>query len=189
CDDGDSRILARPPLRDRRERRRRHARWKAKPAELAIHFEGGRPEMRPGADIDAAASVDDHEGADRVPVTRHCGSRAEPTLKVDGGGAEARAGGAERECVGSWRGGAVAEIAIGGEAAPVLAPAVEEIEHRRSANERHANVPDLETAPAFAQQSLYARAGVEAEGRATGEHHGIDALNCAVGLEQVGLAP
>src|SRR5262249_14767295 len=87
CDDRDSRILARPPLRDWHERGRRHARRKAEPAKLAIHFEGGRPEMRPGADLDPAAAVDDDEGADRVSVTRHRGGRAEPALEVDRGGA------------------------------------------------------------------------------------------------------
>src|SRR5262249_40591576 len=69
-------------------------------------------------------------------------------------------------------GGGVAEIAIGRKAPPVLVAAVEKVEQHRPAHERHANVPDREATPAFAQESLNARAGVQAEGRAAGQHHG-----------------
>ena len=187
-DNGDGRILARPAFGTRRERRRRHARRKAEPAELAISLERRCPEMRPGADIDAAAGVDDDQRADRVSVTGDRGGRAEPALQVDGRGAEAATGGAECECLPRLRGGAVAEIAIERKAAPVLVAAVEQVEHRRAAHERHANAADLEAAPAFAQERLHARAGFQAKDRAAGEHHRIDPLDRAMRLEQVGVA-
>src|SRR5262249_61594036 len=58
---------------------------------------------------------------------------------------------------------------------------------RGAAIERHADVPDGETATALAQQRLDAGGGVETEGRAAGQHHGVDALDGAVRLEQVAL--
>ena len=65
--------------------------------------------------------------------------------------------------------------------------AVEQIEQHGAAHERHANVPDREATPALAQESLNARASVQAEGRAAGQHHGIDALDGAVRFEQIGF--
>ena len=122
-----------------------------------------------------------------MPVAGHRRGRAEPTLEVDGGGAEAGPRGSERKRLAGLRRGAVAEIPIGGKASPVLVAAVEEIEQHGAAHERHANVPDREATPALAQKSLNARASVQAEGRTAGQHHGVDALGGAVRFEQVGF--
>src|SRR5215468_1759818 len=114
-------------------------------------------------------------------------AEAEPSLEIDGGGAEAGAGGSERKRLAGARSGGVAEIAIGRKAPPVLVAAVEEVEQHGAAHDRHANVPDREATSALAQQSLNARAGVQAEGGAAGQHHGIDALDGAVRFEQIGF--
>src|SRR5262249_20342440 len=100
---------------------------------------------------------------------------------------EACPGGSERKRLAGLRGGAVAQIPIGGKASPVLVAAVEQVEQHGAAHERHANIPDREATPAFAQKSLSARASVQAEGRAAGQHHGVDALGGAVRFEQVGF--
>src|SRR5262245_58246056 len=163
-DDGDGRILARPAFRDRGQRRGRHGGGKAQSPELAVHFEGGGPELRSLADIDAAAGVDRNQRPDRVAVAGERGGRAQPALEVDGGGAETRPGGAEREGLARLGGGRVAEVAVGRKASPVLVATVEQIEQRGAANERHADVSDGETATALAQQRLDAGGGVETEG-------------------------
>src|SRR5262249_59216319 len=123
-----------------------------------------------GADMDAAGGIARDEPADRVPTGGPRRSRAEPALEIDGGGAEAGAGGAERKRLAGARSGGVAEIAIGRKAPPVLVAAVEEVEQHSAAHDRHANVPDREATPALAQQSLNACPGVQAEGRAAGQH-------------------
>src|SRR5215510_1548549 len=184
---GDGRILAWPSFRVQGERRGRHRRRKSQATELAVHLERCCPEMRAAADIDAAAGIDRDERADRVPIAGHRRSRAEPALEIDGGGAEAGAGGAERKRLAGARSGGVAEIAIGRKAPPVLVAAVEEVEQHSAAHDRHANVPDREATPALAQQSLNACPGVQAEGGAAGQHHGIDALDGAVRFEQIGF--
>ena len=158
------------------------------PAELAVDLERRRPEMRPAADIGAAAGVHRGEGPDRVAVARHGRGRAEPALEIDGGRAKAGPGGAEGKRLAGPGGGGVAEIPIGREAAPVLVATIEQVEQRGAANERHPDVSDREAAAALAQERLDARSGVQAEGRAAGQHHGVDALGGAMRLEQVGLA-
>src|SRR5215475_9254444 len=85
-------------------------------------------------------------------------AEAEPSLEIDGGGAEAGPRGSERKRLAGLRGCAVAEIPIGGKASPVLVAAVEQIEQHGAAHERHANVPDREATPALAQESLNAPA-------------------------------
>src|SRR5215813_6796424 len=143
--------------------------------------------MRTAAHIDAAAGIDGDERADRVPIAGHRGGRADAALEIDGGRAEACPGGSERKRLPGLRGGAVAEIPIRGKASPVLVAAVEQIEQHGAAHERHANVGDREATPALAQESLSARTGVQAEGRAAGQHHGVDALGGAVRFEQIGF--
>src|SRR6266566_2690785 len=81
-----------------------------------VVFSPGRPfavRVRAAADIDAAAGIDRDERADRVSIAGHRRGRAEPALEIDGGGAEAGAGGSERKRLAGARGGGVAEIAIG----------------------------------------------------------------------------
>ena len=168
--------------------RGRHRRREAEPAELAVDLERRRPEMRPAADIGAAAGVHGGERPDRVPVAGHRGGRAEPALEVDRGGAEARPGGAEREVgTGGGRGG-VTELTIGRKAAPILVAAIEQVEQHRAADDRNANVPDREAAALLAQPGLHAGRRVEPEGGAARQHHRVDALDRAVRLEQVGFA-
>src|SRR5262249_56892791 len=96
--------------------------------------------------------------------------RAEPALEIDGGGAEAGAGGSERKRLAGARGGGVAEIAIGRKASPVLVAAVEEVEQNGAAHDRHANVPDRQATPPLAQRPPTARAGVRAEDGSARQH-------------------
>ena len=163
-------------------------RGKTQAAELPVDLEWGGPEMRPAADIDAAAGIYGGERADRVAVAGHRGGRAESALEVDGGGAEARPGGTQGKDLAGARGGGVAEIPVGREAPPVLVAAIEQVEQRGPANERHSDISDRKAAAALAQEGLHARTGVKAEGRAAGQHHGVDALDGAMRLKQVRLA-
>ena len=48
--------------------------------------------------------------------------------------------------------------------------------------------PIAKPRPRSRRQRLDARPGVQTEGRAAGQHHGVDALDGAMRLEQVGLA-
>jgi len=94
-------------------------------AELAVQLVGRRPEPRAVADGDAADGVDHRERGDAHAVGQFRRGRAQPALEVDRGGAEARAGGAEREIIACALAGRIAEVAIGREAAPLLVAAVE----------------------------------------------------------------
>src|SRR2546425_345696 len=73
---------------------------------------------------------------------------------------------------------------VGGNPRPPNSPSTS----NGAAHERHANVPDREATPALAQECLNARAGVQAEGGAAGQHHGIDALDGAVRFQQIGFS-
>ena len=112
-------------------------RGKTEAAELPVDLEWRRPEMRPAADICAAAGIYGDERADRVAVAGHRGGRAQSALEVDGGGAEARPGGTQGKDLAGARGGGVAEIAVRREAPPVLVAAIEQVEQRGPANDRH----------------------------------------------------
>ena len=69
-----------------------------------------------------------------------CRGRAQPALEVDGGCAEACSSRSQGKVGASRRGGGVAEIAIGREAAPVLVAAIEHIEQRGAAHDRYAHI-------------------------------------------------
>ena len=82
----------------------------------------------------------------------------------------------------------IAELAIGRIAAPVLVAAVEQVEHDRARHDRHHRVADAEAAALLAHISLHAGGGIEPEGRAAGQHDGVDAFHGLRRIEQGGLA-
>ena len=78
-------------------------------------------------------------------------------------------------------GGGIAEIAIGRKAAPVLVAAVEQIEQDRAPARSARECPRWRSrGPVRASKACTPRAGVEPEGRAAGQHDGVDPLDRAM---------
>ncbi len=84
--------------------------------------------------------------------------------------------------------GVIAEVTIGRIATPVLHAAIDEVKQDGCRNDRDAMRANGKSTPHFAQRRLNAGCGVEAEGRAAGQHDRIDALDGVVRLQQIGFA-
>jgi hypothetical protein len=135
-DDGQRRVLRRcrgrpaldaHPQHVRRERRRQSA-----PAIFAVDFKWRGPEPRSVADRDGTYRIDHRERGDLDAVFGFRRSGAEAALEVGRQRAEARTRAAECESLGCRGGRGEAEIAVRGEAAPLLVAAVQEIETDRA---------------------------------------------------------
>ena len=72
--------------------------------------------------------------------------------------------------------------------APILVAAVEQIHDDRLRHDGHADIADRKTAARFAQPGLYAAGRIEAEGRAAGQHEGIDLADGHGRVEKIGVA-
>jgi threonine/homoserine/homoserine lactone efflux protein/glycine/D-amino acid oxidase-like deaminating enzyme len=158
-------------------------------AELRADLVGRRPEVARGADGGAADRIDDDDGADTVTGGRDRRGRADAALEVGRGRAGAAADTAEGDGTRRRRGGClIAEVAIGREAAPGLVAAGEQVEDDGAGNDRHPHGADGETAAVFREPGADPAAGVEPEGRAAGEDHGVDGLHGLVGAQELGVA-
>src|SRR6516162_10099731 len=143
--------------------------------------------MRTLADNDAAAGVHRDQGADHVAAAGERRRRAETAFAIDGRGAETGSRGSQLECPARSRCGGVAEVTVGRKSPPSLFAAVEQIEERCRADDRHPDIPNGEAAAALVQISLHAGACVEPEGRPSRQNYGVDVLDAAVRLQEVGF--
>src|SRR4029079_6073256 len=100
-----------------------------------------------------------------MAVARGCRSRSQPALEIDGGGAKAGTRGSQRERLSRRGTRVIREIPVRREAAPVLVAAIEQVEQRGPANQRHPDVSDGKAAGALAQEGLDARPRVQSECR------------------------
>ncbi len=191
-DDGDGRVLdaggSCGELRARQAGIFRKRRGQAEPAELGAFLEGRGPEMPRLADRRRAERVDGDEGADGKAFLRDGGGRAEAALERggEGAGAGSRAAGF-KGCRSSGE-RRMAELAIGRVAAPVLLAAIHQVEEDGGRDDGHAIGTDGKASARLAQARLHAGGRIEPEGRAAGEHDGIDRLHGVVRGEKVRLA-
>ena len=122
------------------------------------------------------------------PVRGRRRGRADAALEVERGGSQAGPDAAERKLGRGALGGRIAEIPIGGEAAPILVAAGREVEQDRARHDRHPGGAHRKAAAALAQPGLHAGAGFEPESRAARQGDPVDALDGGGGLQQIGLA-
>ena len=146
------------------------------------------PEPRAAIDHDAADRIDGGERADGVAIRRFGRGGTDAAFVIDRGGAGAGADAAQREFGCSRGGGGVAEIAIRRKPAPILVAAAQQIEQHGRRHDRHPRGAHRKAAALLAQPGLRARRGIEAEGRAAGQHDGVDALDRPCRIEQRGFA-
>lgn len=81
----------------------------------------------------------------------------------------------------------VAKLAIGRIAAPILVAAIAQVEEDRGRHDRHAKTTHLDADVFLPQRRLDAGSGIEAEGRAAGQHDCVNGRDRVLRLEQVGL--
>jgi hypothetical protein len=116
----------------------------------------------------AAGGIRGSNGADNVAALGDRGSGADAALEILRTRAVTRTDAAERKIFRGVVRGRVTEIAIGREAAPVFVATRKEIEQNRAGHDRNTRGADRETAALLGEPRLYARTGVESEGRAPG---------------------
>ena len=163
-------------------------RWQAVAAEFVADLEGRGPEMRTIAHQGRTDGIDGDESGDGDAILEHHRGGAEAACAAGRSRPEAGTDPAEPSVLSGLAGGAIAKVAIRRRGAPILRPAIGEIEENRRGNDRHAGPGDRKAAPGLGQARHHARSRFEAEGRTAGEHQGVDAGNGVFGRQKIGLA-
>ena len=91
-------------------------------------------------------------------------------------------------CAGARVAGGHAGRVAGRGVGPDRQVAVPQIEQHRRRHDRHAHRADRETVAVLFEPAHHAAGGVQAEGAAAGEQHGVHTIDQVLGPQQVGLA-